>query len=381
MTRLLTQAKENFSFVLMCVLIIVALSLLSKFAEKFFPQKRSVSPARRITIIAICSAIATVLHVLDFPLLFLAPDFYKLDFSELPVMLCGFYLGPSAAVFCEVVKILLKLLLKGTATAFVGGLAKARLNGVEYYIDRSGNCLYDFCDLTPMAQYGCAVVGYKGRYGLVGSGGVELVSCKYDHIGTFADGLAPVSLNGKWGYIDTFGREVIICRYDKAEKFSEGLAQVHTRDNIGYINTEGRLEFVCRYDGAEECINGSVVVNNGSRKGLVDRLGKELIPCLYEQVEPFVEGYAKVRHAGRWGFAGVDGREEIGCIYEEVENFSGGVAKVKLDGKWGLVGVDGREVLPCVMDEIGEFVGRYAPCTMDGHHGYLHTCGEYVVLD
>jgi riboflavin transporter FmnP len=61
--------------------------------------------------------------MLDFPLLFLAPEFYKLDFSELPVMLCGFYLGPAAAVACEGVKILLKLLMKGTSTAFVGDFA------------------------------------------------------------------------------------------------------------------------------------------------------------------------------------------------------------------------------------------------------------------
>ena len=123
MTKLLTQAKENLSFIVMCVVIVAALSLLSRFAEGFFPQKRSVTPARRITIISICASIATVLHVLDFPLLFIAPDFYKLDFSELPVLLCGFYLGPSASVACEGVKILLKLLLKGTSTAFVGDFA------------------------------------------------------------------------------------------------------------------------------------------------------------------------------------------------------------------------------------------------------------------
>jgi riboflavin transporter FmnP len=40
-----------------------------------------------------------------------------------PVLLCGFYLGPSATVACEGVKILLKLLLKGTSTAFVGDFA------------------------------------------------------------------------------------------------------------------------------------------------------------------------------------------------------------------------------------------------------------------
>ena len=38
-------------------------------------------------------------------------------------MLCGFYLGPSAAVVCEALKIFLKLILKGTSTAFVGDFA------------------------------------------------------------------------------------------------------------------------------------------------------------------------------------------------------------------------------------------------------------------
>lgn len=123
MSELLTQAKENFSFILVCILVIAGLSLLARFMERFSHKKRAVSPARRITIISICSAIATILHVLDFPLLFIAPDFYKLDFSELPVLLCGFYLGPSAAVTCEGVKILLKLLVKSTSTAFVGDFA------------------------------------------------------------------------------------------------------------------------------------------------------------------------------------------------------------------------------------------------------------------
>ena len=110
-------------FIGVCVLIITALALLARLAEHFLPAKRKVTPARRITIIAICSAIAAVLHMLDFPLIFLAPEFYKLDFSELPVMLCGFFLGPSATVACEAVKIILKLLLKGTSTAFVGDFA------------------------------------------------------------------------------------------------------------------------------------------------------------------------------------------------------------------------------------------------------------------
>ncbi len=114
---------ENLGFALACIGIVVALSLLAHVGERYLPEKRKVTPARRVSIIGICSALAAILHMLDFPLLFLAPEFYKLDFSELPVLLCGFYLGPSATVACEGVKILLKLLLKGTSTAFVGDLA------------------------------------------------------------------------------------------------------------------------------------------------------------------------------------------------------------------------------------------------------------------
>ena len=122
MTKLLQEIAENLSFVAVCAAIVVALLLLAKLSERKLTLHK-VTAARRVSIIGICSALAAVLHMLDFPLLFIAPEFYKLDFSELPVMLCGFFLGPSAAVACEGIKILLKLLLKGTSTAFVGDFA------------------------------------------------------------------------------------------------------------------------------------------------------------------------------------------------------------------------------------------------------------------
>lgn len=123
MNGLWSQILENLSFIVCCIAIIVGLALLAKLAERFMPEKRKVSKACYVSIVGICAAIATVLHMLDFPLLFLAPDFYKVDFSELPVLLCGFYLGPTATVACEGIKIVLKLLFKSTSTAFVGDFA------------------------------------------------------------------------------------------------------------------------------------------------------------------------------------------------------------------------------------------------------------------
>ncbi len=73
--------------------------------------------------IAILGAIAFVLMMVEFPVPFIAPPFYKMDFSELPVLLGGFALGPMAAICIEALKIVLNLLFQGTSTAYVGELA------------------------------------------------------------------------------------------------------------------------------------------------------------------------------------------------------------------------------------------------------------------
>ncbi len=121
--KLLEEIAKNFSFIAVSLVIMAALWLIASLSQRWLPKIHTVTPARRISIIAICGAIAALLHMLDFPIPFLAPGFYKLDFSEVPVMLCGFYLGPASAVSCEMLKIILKLLLKGTSTAFVGDFA------------------------------------------------------------------------------------------------------------------------------------------------------------------------------------------------------------------------------------------------------------------
>lgn len=77
---------------------------------------------RSLTMIGMLSAIAVVLMLLDIPLGFL-PSFYKIDFSEVPVLIGSFALGPVAGVMIEFIKILLNLLINGTDTAGIGELA------------------------------------------------------------------------------------------------------------------------------------------------------------------------------------------------------------------------------------------------------------------
>jgi riboflavin transporter FmnP len=77
---------------------------------------------RSITVIAMLSALATVLMIYDIPLWF-APSFYKIDFSEVPVFIGAFALGPVAGAVIELVKILVNFALTGTETAGIGEVA------------------------------------------------------------------------------------------------------------------------------------------------------------------------------------------------------------------------------------------------------------------
>lgn len=123
---LLQSIADNVIFVLVCIVIVAALFMVAYAAEKYVHKRDGITEriltTRKIAMIGLFSALAVILHVMDFPVPF-APPFYKLDFSEIPALLGAFAFGPVAGVMIEFCKILLKLLFKGTSTAFVGDLA------------------------------------------------------------------------------------------------------------------------------------------------------------------------------------------------------------------------------------------------------------------
>jgi len=114
---------ENLKFILTCLAIFAALVLIAVAFERLLVKDRKrLSDTHYITYTAIFACMAGVLMLVEIPLFF-APGFYKLDLSELPIMICTFYLGPVAGVVAELIKVCIKLLLKGTSTAFVGDFA------------------------------------------------------------------------------------------------------------------------------------------------------------------------------------------------------------------------------------------------------------------
>ncbi len=77
---------------------------------------------RTMVQIGMLGAVAMILMSFEIPLWF-APPFYKIDLSELPVMIGCFAMGPAAGALIEFVKVILHMAIRGTTTAGVGDLA------------------------------------------------------------------------------------------------------------------------------------------------------------------------------------------------------------------------------------------------------------------
>ena len=157
MNGFFTAVKENASFVGVCLVTVLAITLIAYGIEKAAKRKNGdkdrVLATRKIVMIGMFGAISGILYCFDFALP-IAPNFYKLDFSELPALIAGFAFGPVAGVLVEFVKQVVKLMIKSTSTAFVGDLANY-LIGCMLVLPAS--VIYRFNKSKRSALIGCAV--------------------------------------------------------------------------------------------------------------------------------------------------------------------------------------------------------------------------------
>ncbi|MCQ2483216.1 MAG: ECF transporter S component [Clostridia bacterium] len=82
---------------------------------------------RKIATTAVMSALATILMFLEIPLFFM-PAFLKFDFSEIPIMIVAFSVGPWYGVIAELIKNLLHLTV--TQSAGIGELSNFVIGAV-----------------------------------------------------------------------------------------------------------------------------------------------------------------------------------------------------------------------------------------------------------
>lgn len=105
--------------ILLMVLFFISIFILKKKEEK--KQLTRKQQIVKITTISIFSALSIALYFLKFNLPFLFPGFLEIQFSNVPVLISGFLLGPVSGVMVVIIRTIIKLPF--TSTIGVGELA------------------------------------------------------------------------------------------------------------------------------------------------------------------------------------------------------------------------------------------------------------------
>lgn len=77
----------------------------------------------RIACIAMFATLAGILYILKFSIPFAFPGFLEFKFSDIPILIGTFTLGPVSGAIIVFVGLLIKLVFKGTTTMFIGDLS------------------------------------------------------------------------------------------------------------------------------------------------------------------------------------------------------------------------------------------------------------------
>ena len=274
---------------------------------------------------------------------------------------------------------------------FFDGLAKVRVNGEDWYIDRTGKPIFRAHFLASgHFSEGLASTIEGGKAGFIDREGKLVISRSFDSVDDFAEGLAVVGMNRRYGYINKDGSLAIRPKYTLAMAFSEGAARVIEESQclyVGYgpcstfnpmtlpydpstkpstnlprchysfIDRQGMPLFQNKYADAKDFAEGLAPVGDGKLWGFVDKKGAVVISMRYEDTEPFAEGLARFRSGGKWGYIDRTGNIVVSAVYQSALDFSDGLAVVG-DGlyKYWFIDKKGHQAIPQFYTAASSFV-------------------------
>lgn len=136
-----------------------------------------------------------------------------------------------------------------TLTGFNCKRAAVKIDGILCLIDEQRNKV---CDLNADEIYGfsdkdsLATIIRNGKAIKIDTMGKEVLSTKYEQVGSFVNGIAPVEMNGKFGIINREGKEIIPITYDNLffpneKDFKRNIILAVDKDGISYYDINGNI--------------------------------------------------------------------------------------------------------------------------------------------
>lgn len=233
-----------------------------------------------------------------------------------------------------------------------------------------------------------AVVHLNGLRGLIDSGGVRRIECKYLRIIPEGQGIYKLAVKNPYlFYYNQQGHQYCVPRYDRYLGFSEGLCGVRRDSLWGFIDSTGRERIACRFALVRHFSEGRAAVLENGVWAFIDTAGVSVFSTglgrnAGADLGNFAEGLCRFRQNRRWGFYDRNGKEQIKPNYFYASDFYRGAAAVRTTDKFGLIDTAGQYTLkPTRFIWISPFNAHglaQVRETKDGPVGLLDTRGKLV---
>lgn len=167
---------------------------------------------------------------------------------------------------------------KKSTAYFMGALAPCPDENLKFgYIDKHRQwAILPVYDAVSCFENGCAVVKYKGKWGIIDRKGTFLIPPTYSFPpGCFNDGLALIITDSnKIGFKNKNNSWVIAPEYDNAIYFSEGRAAVEKNRKWSIVDTKGNLiTSSLDVDSIDIFRDGKARIHKNKSQGFINKSG------------------------------------------------------------------------------------------------------------
>lgn len=155
------------------------------------------------------------------------------------------------------------------------------------------------------------------KWGFLNNKGKFAIMPTYEHVFSFAHGLAAVKTNGKWGMIDPSGKEVVTCKWNNISFPSEDnpkyiWVQPSTKEEGSIcldVKTnkqafQGQYQFVRNFN--QDAPGIAIVGKSASIVGCIDTTGKEIIPIEMDNGSLALKAYKQFVADGKTAWEKID---------------------------------------------------------------------------
>lgn len=247
----------------------------------------------------------------------------------------------------------------------------------------------EWFDKMEKSENGRFLIDVNGKWGIVNSNGVKLVSPEFENITVLKGNGFPlaykVKKTGKTGLLDESGKWALLADYDDIRTTVIGARLVKLNGRWGLLDQKEKWIIEAKLDSFQ------VLKSNGDladfpilawKKGkgqLLSDKGEELSEPSKNEWKYLEADLWAMKDENGWHLYNKQGRAQGNIAFEEILLFSEGNAPVKQGGKWGFVNAFGRLVIPAHFEAIMPYQNGIAFARLGGKWGVLKKNGSWLV--